>query len=88
MPPGSEKRSCDSHVTYLYFIDHVVCDVLFVPVYMDGTRKISYSHRHDGSMRISFMPQGLSVFIVMFILKTVTDGQLTISVHKLVHPGR
>ena len=33
MPPGSEKRSSDSHVTYLYFIDHVVCDVLFVPVY-------------------------------------------------------
>ena len=33
MPPGSEKRSCDGHMTYLYFIDHVVCDVLFVPVY-------------------------------------------------------
>ena len=37
LPPRSEKRSCDSHMTYLYFIDHVVCDVLFVPVY---TKKV------------------------------------------------
>ena len=35
--------------------------------------------------------RGFPVFIVMFILKTrggVTDGQLTISVHKSVHLGR
>ena len=38
LPPGSEKRSCDRHMTYLYFIDHVVCDVLFVPVYSDALK--------------------------------------------------
>ena len=27
--------SCDGHMTDLYFIDHVVCDVLFVPVHIE-----------------------------------------------------
>ena len=43
LPPGSEKRSCDGHMTYLYFIDHVVCDVLFVPVYWKSDGQASYS---------------------------------------------
>ena len=43
LPPGSEKRSFDSHMTY-YFIDHVICDVLLVPVYTQ-VQKIRHKPR-------------------------------------------
>ena len=33
LPPGSGKKSRESHLTYLDNIDHVGCDVLFVSVY-------------------------------------------------------
>ena len=35
LPPGSGKKSRESHMTYLDNIDHVVCDVLFVSVYTE-----------------------------------------------------